>query len=86
MPPIYRITMSPEIGDVVDSLEAAASFAKEHGPGCYDVDEHSLDPFPGTNVTALAWGKVIHDKDGQVVTDAIAYGALNIDNLRFHLV
>jgi hypothetical protein len=41
-------------------------FAREHGPGRYDVDEHSLDPFPGSNVTAGAWGKVMHDKDGQV--------------------
>jgi hypothetical protein len=24
----------------------------DHGHGRYDVDEYSLDPFPGTNVSA----------------------------------
>jgi hypothetical protein len=73
MPHIYRITRSPEVGDIVDSVDALASFAKEHGPGRYDVDEHCLDPFPGTNVTARAWGKLIHQKDGQVVVDGIPW-------------
>jgi hypothetical protein len=70
---IFRITKSPEVGEIVDSLEALKSFANENGSGRYDVDEHSLDPFPGTNVTARAWGKVIHQKDGQVVMDAIPW-------------
>jgi hypothetical protein len=70
---IYRITKSPEVGDIVDSVDALESFAQEHGPGRYDFDEHSLDPFPGTKVTARAWGKLIHHKDGQVVMDPIAW-------------
>jgi hypothetical protein len=64
MPHIYRITKSPEVGDLVDSVDALKSFARDHGPGRYDVDEHSLDPLPGTKVTARAWGKVIHYEDG----------------------
>jgi hypothetical protein len=52
--------MSTGIGDVVDSVEALPAFARDRGLGRYDVDEHSLDPFPGSNVSARAWGKVIH--------------------------
>jgi hypothetical protein len=73
MPHIYRITKTPEVGDFIDSLDAVMSIAREHGPGRYDVDEHSLDPFVGTNVTARAWGNVIHQKDGQVVVDGIPW-------------
>jgi len=71
MPHIHRITKSPEVGEIVDSIEALTSFAREHGPGRYEVDEHFLDPFPGTKVTARAWGKVIHHQDRQVVMDPI---------------
>jgi hypothetical protein len=54
MPHIYRITKSSEVVDIVGSVGALESFAKENGPGRYEVDEHSLDPFRGTNVTARA--------------------------------
>jgi hypothetical protein len=73
MPHTYRITKSPEVGDIVDSVDALKLFAREHGQGRYEVDEHSLEPFPGTKVTARAWGKVIHHKDGQVVMDQIPW-------------
>jgi hypothetical protein len=73
MPHTYRITKSPEVGDLVESVDALKSFAREHGPVRYGVDEHSLDPFTGTNVTARAWGKVIHQKDGHVVMDPIPW-------------
>jgi hypothetical protein len=73
MPHTYRITKSPEVGDLVDSVDSLNSFAREHGPGRYDVDEHSLDPFSGTTVTARSWGKVIHHKDGQVILDPIPW-------------
>jgi len=73
MPHIYRITKSPKVGELVDSVDALEAFAKERGPSRYDVDEHSLDPFPGTKVTARAWGKAIHHKDGQVVMDPIPW-------------
>jgi len=75
MPHVYRITESPEIGDVVNSTEALRSFASENGPGRYDVDEHSLDPFPGTKVTARAWGMVIHHQVGQIIMDPIPWPA-----------
>jgi hypothetical protein len=71
MPHIYRVTKSPEIGDIVDSVDALESFARERGPGRYDIDEHSLDPFPGSKHIARAWGKAIHHNHGQVVMDAI---------------
>jgi hypothetical protein len=73
MTDVYRITKSREVGDVVNSIESLEAFARERGAGRYDVDEHSHDPFPGTNVTARAWGKVIHQKDGQVVIDSIPW-------------
>jgi hypothetical protein len=69
----YRISKGADVADIVHSVDALASFATEHGPGRYDVDEHSLDPFPGSNFTARAWGKVIHHQDGQVVIDRIPW-------------
>ncbi len=68
-----RISKAQDVGDIVDSLEALTSFARDHGPRRYDVDEHSLDPFPGKKVTARAWGKLIHHQDGQVVMDPIPW-------------
>jgi hypothetical protein len=73
MTDVYLITKSPEVGDIVNSTEALQLFARAHGPGRYDVDEHTRDPFPGTKVTARAWGKVIHHQDGQVVMDPIPW-------------
>jgi hypothetical protein len=73
IPHTYRITKSPKDGGIVGSVDALKSFAQEYGPGRYDVDEHSLDPFPGTKVTARAWAKVIHDDDGRVVVDPIPW-------------
>jgi hypothetical protein len=73
MPHIYRTAKSLEVGDIVESVDAPKSFAREHGPGRYGVGEHSLDPLPGTKVTARALGKVIHYKDGQVVMDPIPW-------------
>jgi hypothetical protein len=43
---VHRITKSPDVGEVVDSVEELKLFARENGPGRYDVDEHSLDHFP----------------------------------------
>ena len=73
MPHVYRISKGQYVGEIVHSVEVLASFTIEHGPGRYDVDEHSFDPFPGSNVTAQAWGKVIHHKGGQVVMDPIPW-------------
>jgi hypothetical protein len=65
----YAISKGPDVGDILDSVELVEAFARDHGSGRYNVDEHSLDPFPGLKVTARAWGKVIPHKDGQLVLD-----------------
>jgi hypothetical protein len=64
---VYRISKGPDVGDVLDSVEALEAFARSYGKGRYDVDEHSLDPFPGTDVAARAWGKVIHQRHGYML-------------------
>jgi hypothetical protein len=64
-----RISIGPDVGDVVDSVESIEAFAPQHGPGRYDVDEHAADPFPGSLHVARAWGHVIHRQDGSVVTE-----------------
>ena len=63
---VYRISNGSDVGELVDSVEGLERFERAHGPGRYDVDEHSLDPFPGSNTTARGWGKVIHQPDGRV--------------------
>ncbi len=70
----YRITKSPQLGDVVDSTEALEAFARAHGPGRYHVDEHSLDPFEGAKVVARAWGTVIHQRDGRIALKPFFFG------------
>jgi hypothetical protein len=63
---IYRVTKNPDVSQLVDSIEAVDAFSRQHGPGRYDVDEHSLHPFPGSNHVARAWGHLIHRQDGRV--------------------
>jgi hypothetical protein len=67
----FRISKGPDVGDIFDSIDSFKEFAPDHGPGCYDVDEHSLDPLPRSNVAARSWGKMIHHTDGQVVLEPI---------------
>jgi hypothetical protein len=66
---VFRITKDPDIGDLVDSQEALERFARQYGPGRYDVNEHSLDPFPGSKHVARAWGRVIHRQGRTVVME-----------------
>jgi hypothetical protein len=66
MPYLFRVTKSPDVGDLVDSIQAAESFARSNGPGRYRVDEHSADPLPGSKSTAKGWGTVIHQPNGRV--------------------
>jgi hypothetical protein len=40
---VYRISEGPDVGDILDSVEALQASARDHGPGRYDVDEHSRD-------------------------------------------
>jgi hypothetical protein len=70
---IHRSSKGPSIGGMLYWIESLERFGRHHGQGRYHVDEHSLDPFPGTEVSASAWGKVIHHKDGQVVLDPIPW-------------
>ena len=74
MPHIHRISKGPNVGDILDSIESLEAFARNHGPGRYDVDEHSLDPFPGTTVSARAWGTVIHQPNGRIVVKPYFFG------------
>jgi hypothetical protein len=71
---VYRISKSSDIGALVDSIEAIKAFARHHGPGRYEVDEHSVNPFPGTNVSARAWGTIIHQPDGHVALKPYFFG------------
>jgi len=48
----FRISKEPDVGDVLDSIEALEAFAEDHGSGRYDVDQHSLVLFSGSNVSA----------------------------------
>jgi hypothetical protein len=71
---VYRITKSTGVGEIVDSVESLVTFARDHGPGRYDVDERSLDPFEGSNAKARAWGTVIHQPDGRVALNPFFFG------------
>jgi hypothetical protein len=70
---VYRISKGPEFGNIPDSIDSLEAFARDHGPGRYVVDEHSLEPLPGTKVSARAWAKVIHHQDGRVMLDPILW-------------
>jgi hypothetical protein len=70
----FRISKGPNVGDVLDSIELLEAFARAHGPGRYDVDEHSLDPFPATKVSARAWGTVIHQPNGRIAVKPYFFG------------
>jgi hypothetical protein len=70
------MSKGPNIGHMLDSVEALTVFAREHGPGQYDVDVHSLEPFPGSNVSAKSWGKVIHQPDGRIDMQPIRWPAV----------
>jgi hypothetical protein len=72
---VYRISKGPDVGDILDSIESLELFARDHGPGRYHVNDHSLDAFPGTKVSARSWGKVIHHKVRHVVLDPIPWTA-----------
>jgi len=72
MAEVVRTSKGPDL-EVFDSVGPLQAFARDHCPGRYDVDQHSLDPFPGSKVIARAWGNVIDHKDAQVVLDPIPW-------------
>jgi hypothetical protein len=59
------------MGACVDSVESLDAFVRAHDPSRYQIDEHALEPFAGTRVSARAWGSVIHHQDGWVALDPI---------------
>jgi hypothetical protein len=67
-------TGSPDVGAIVDSEERLELFARQHGQGRYQVDEHRSDPFPKSNCSARAWGTVIHQPDGRIALKPFFYG------------
>jgi hypothetical protein len=68
----FRGATDSTIGDVLHLAESLEAFTRDHDPVRYDVDEHSDDPFPGTNISARASGKLIHHRDGKVEHDPIS--------------
>jgi hypothetical protein len=68
---VYRISEGPAVSDILNSIESLGAFERDHDSGRYKVDEHSLDPVPGTKVSARAWGNAIRHQDGQLVLDPI---------------
>ena len=71
---IYRITKGPDVGDLVDTEQDIEEFTLDHGPGRYHVDEHSLEPFEGSNAKARGWGTMIHQPDGRVTLKPFFFG------------
>jgi hypothetical protein len=71
---VYRISNGPDVGEVVGSVDALMAFARENGPGRYQVDEHADQPLPGRNAMARACGTVIHQPDGQVTFKPFFFG------------
>jgi hypothetical protein len=37
-----RIATGPNVGEILDSIESLEAFARDRGPGRYNVDKHSL--------------------------------------------
>jgi hypothetical protein len=62
----YHISSGIKIDGVVSTVAAIGVFAREHGPGCYTVDQRYPDPFLGIGLISRAWGKAIHHADGHV--------------------
>ena len=69
---VFRIPNGPHVGDILDSIESLEAFAPDHGPGRFNVDEHSLDPFPRTR-SRPGREKAIHLTDGQIVLDPVSW-------------
>jgi hypothetical protein len=51
---VVRITKGRDVSDIPDSVDVLEAFTQDHGPGRYNIDQHSLDPFPGLNYVRRA--------------------------------
>ena len=74
MPRCLRISKGPDVGELAGSIKVLEVFAREHGPGRYRVDEHSLDQFERSNAKAGGWGTVIHQPDGRNALKPFFFG------------
>jgi hypothetical protein len=61
----FRISKSPDVGDILDSIELIAAFARSHASGRYDVGEIGAEPSPSGH-TSQQWGRLIRRADGRV--------------------
>jgi hypothetical protein len=64
----FRISKGPDVGDIVDSIEAIEAFVRDHGPGRYHVDEIGRDPLPSGHRSGR-WGVGIKLPDGTVAIE-----------------
>jgi hypothetical protein len=65
---LYRISKGPNVGNILDSIEAFEAFSRDQIPGRYHVDEVSSDPFRSGH-TSRRWGVVNASPDGTVTLD-----------------
>jgi len=63
----YHVSNEAGAGGIVQTVDAIGAFARDHGPGCYVVDEHFPNPLDDSVDSSRVWGKVIHHLDGKVV-------------------
>jgi hypothetical protein len=63
----YHISNEAHVGGIVQTIDAIGAFARDHGPGCYVVNQHFPDPLHDSVELSKAWGKAIHHPDGKVV-------------------
>jgi hypothetical protein len=63
---LYCISNHVEVTGVVHTVEAIATFARDHEPGRYVVIEHYPDVLHDSIALSRAWGEAIHHLDGKV--------------------
>jgi hypothetical protein len=71
----FCISKGSRVDDSLDSTQSLETFARDHGPGRYDVDERSLESFLSSDHVARDWGHVIRRQEGQIVVDPIPWPA-----------
>ncbi len=66
---VYRIVdRDGEIVADADGLAEVNEIVRRAPPGCYHVDEISVDPLPSGH-TARRWGSAVRHEDGRVILD-----------------
>ncbi len=67
METLFRISKGRNLRELVGSVDYLKSFADQHGPGIYEVEELFGELLPGSRVMSRTWGSVIHGENGQVM-------------------